>query len=67
MPTIKLNDQNLTIAEQQNLAGLLQELGYVPNSFAVAINQTFVARTDHPATILKDGDELIIVTAMQGG
>ena len=39
----------------------------VAEPFALAVNNEFVPRSQYGQTILKDGDEMDLVTPMQGG
>ena len=49
------------------LAALLDELDYGDTTVATAVNQAFVRAVDRPATPLKDGDAVEILTPRQGG
>ena len=50
-----------------NIQELIEILGYHDNSFAVAVNGTFVALKRYHDTILKNGDEIEILAPMVGG
>ncbi len=50
-----------------NIAELIEILGYHDNSFAVAVNGTFVALKNYHDTTLKNGDEIEILAPMVGG
>ena len=53
--------------EAGTLAALLDELDYGEATVATALNQSFVRAVDRPATPLKDGDAVEILTPRQGG
>ena len=54
-------------AETPALIDLLQTLGYTGDFFAVAVNRTVVPRTQYAATVLHEGNEVEILSPMQGG
>ena len=49
------------------LAALLDELDYGTSTVATALNQAFVRAVDRPATPLREGDTVEILTPRQGG
>ncbi len=49
------------------LAALLDELDYGEATVATALNRSFVRAVDRPATPLRDGDAVEILTPRQGG
>ncbi|ODN41803.1 sulfur carrier protein ThiS [Piscirickettsia litoralis] len=67
MIDIKRNGQIETIKENTVLKQALEQWDYQGASFAVAINCIFVPRCDFESTYLKEGDDVEIVTPMQGG
>ena len=67
MLTVKLNDQETHLDEPLNLARALQGWGYQGGGFAVAVNGVFVHRENHPQVVLKNDDEVIVLTPMSGG
>ncbi len=62
-----INGQKKNFAAPLDLQAALEQEGYSDMLVAVARNGTFVAKTDHSATKLNDGDEIEIVAPMQGG
>ncbi len=64
---INLNGSPMEIETNSNLEHMLDIWGYQKNMFAVAINKCFVAREHYAATILQTGDEVAVVSPMQGG
>jgi sulfur carrier protein len=63
---ISVNGRSRDVAAT-TLAALLAELDYGAATVATALNQAFVRAVDRPATSLKDGDAVEIVTPRQGG
>lgn len=64
---ITLNGQTTHINAKQSIQVFLQENGYADKLVAVAVNGSFVPRSDHAQTLLQEGDEIDIVAPMQGG
>ena len=64
---VLLNNQSIELATQSNLTTVLKTQGYQNQSFAVAINKTFIPKAQYDQVILKEGDDINIVTPMQGG
>ncbi|MCB1563173.1 MAG: sulfur carrier protein ThiS [Alphaproteobacteria bacterium] len=50
-----------------NIGGALKVEGYEGMLVAVAVNGHFVPKAQHGVSRLKDGDEVEIVSPMQGG
>ena len=61
---ITLNGEPTRLADATSVADLL---GADPRGRAVAVNGSVVPRDRHATTELADGDEVEIVTAVQGG
>jgi sulfur carrier protein len=49
------------------VAGLLARLALTPGRVAVEHNRAIVTRADHDRAILKEGDQLEVVTFVGGG
>ncbi|WP_226667137.1 sulfur carrier protein ThiS [Microbulbifer aggregans] len=65
---ITVNGEQVTLEKNSGtVAGLLQTLGYIGETFAVALNGDFVARATYGETPLNDGDSLDIVAPVVGG
>lgn len=58
---------DLVTDDERRLARVLAELGYRGKKVAVAVNETFVPRTDWCARVIEAGDRLDIVAPIQGG
>ncbi len=67
MPTITVNAEPKTFAIPLTIAELLSQLGRDPKKLAVELNRAVVPRAEHVATLLRDGDEVEIVTLVGGG
>ena len=65
--TIRLNGDPHTVTENTTVSGLLEELDIRGGAVAVEINRDIVPRAKHPSTVLRDEDEIEIVTAVGGG
>ena len=65
--TIRLNGEAHTVAADTTVSGLLEELSIRGGAVAVEINRAIVPRAHHPSTVIRDEDEIEIVTAVGGG
>lgn len=62
---IKVNNELRDIVEGSSLADILKEIPQAGT--ATALNGIFVPKDAREATILRDGDELTIISAAYGG
>lgn len=67
MPNIVLNGEPRAIAEGSTVAALVAELGLSPQQVAVERNRDIVPRGAHAQVVLREGDQLEIVTFVGGG
>ena len=67
MIKVSVNGQIQSIDLNITLKQLLINLNYITNSFAVAINTTFVPLDKYNTTIINDGDTIDILAPVQGG
>ena len=67
MLKLTVNGQEKTLDKSLPLNQALSEWGYRGNTFAVALNATFVPRSRYPETRLKDGDAIDILAPLSGG
>ncbi len=67
MPTITVNAEPKSISVPFTIAELLAQLGRDPKKLAVELNRDVVPRAEHAATLLREGDEVEIVTLVGGG
>lgn len=65
---IIVNNQQQTVNENTSLASLVDSvLGEKQKGVAVAVNDTVVAKTQWPSTLLQQNDNILIIKATQGG
>lgn len=64
---IVINDREHFVAEGTSVAGVLEILKLQAKFVAVELNRKVVSRANHSATILRDGDQLEVVTLVGGG
>lgn len=64
---ISLNGASMQCESGEILSVLLKRLGYENSGFAVAINDTFVSRSQYDAQQIESGDQIEVVAPMQGG
>lgn len=65
--TITLNGRERNCDAGTTVTGLLAELGLGPTGSAVAVNGEVLPRGTWPGRTLGDGDEVDVLTAVQGG
>ncbi|HSZ45743.1 MAG TPA: sulfur carrier protein ThiS [Streptosporangiaceae bacterium] len=65
--TVILNGQERRSADPLSLADAVALLTAAPSGVAAAVNGEVVRRAAWPLTQLADGDEIEVVTAVQGG
>lgn len=64
---ISLNGAARECPANTTVIELLQTLGYAGKRVAVERNGEIVPKSQHPETVLKEGDQLEIVVAVGGG
>ncbi|HYQ39144.1 MAG TPA: sulfur carrier protein ThiS [Pseudomonas sp.] len=64
---IQLNGEALELPEGQSVADLLARLDLTGRRVAVELNLDIVPRSQHAATLLRDGDRVEVVHAIGGG
>ena len=67
MIMITVNDASQEVSADTKVSELLQQLGYQNQAIAIAINETFVPRSQYDDTALHAQDKVEIVAPMQGG
>ena len=66
--TITINHQSEEIAEKATLQSIVfAQLGDKQNGIAVAVNHKVIPKAERADYILKDGDQILIIKATQGG
>lgn len=64
---ISINNEKHSFEQPLSVDALLQQLNIVKEKHAVAVNGDFVPRSNYNEHYLNDGDEVDILTAVQGG
>ena len=64
---ITVNGEAKPVEDSVTVADLVRDRGSSGAAVAVAVNMTFVPRSAHATTKLKDGDDVEIVEPRQGG
>lgn len=67
MPKLSLNGEQITLLDLKSLSDLLDDQGYQSQKIAVAINGSFVPRSQYGETIINDSDEVDVIQAVGGG
>lgn len=67
MISVTYNGQPKKIGKEMTLLQFLNQEKYEGKGFAVAVNQTFVARETYPLYTIQAGDSIEVVGPMQGG
>lgn len=64
---VKLNDKTITIPANSSLEECLNINNISTKGIATALNGTVIPANERLKTILKDGDNIIIIKAFYGG
>ena len=64
---VKLNGAPRELPDASTVAQAVAELTAAPSGVAAAVNGDVVPRRSWDATMLRDGDQVEVVTAVQGG
>ncbi|MDO4790500.1 MAG: sulfur carrier protein ThiS [Porphyromonas sp.] len=64
---ITLNREPIEIPENCSLETLLKDHGWESGHVAVAINKTIIKRTAWAETVIRSGDDILIIGAVRGG
>ncbi len=67
MITITLNGEQAQLSPELFLSEAIEQWGYENQAFAIAINKSFVPRSAYQAVTLKEGDQIELVSPVQGG
>ncbi len=67
MITVSLHENTFELTPNISLADALAHLKIQDPMYAIAINKTFIPRSQYRTTTLHDGDKIELVTPMQGG
>lgn len=65
---ITLNDASVSVFEGISIEGLLSEKQLLERKgIAVAVNQTVIPKENWSTHVIQENDQIIIITATQGG
>ncbi|MFT6254514.1 MAG: sulfur carrier protein [Granulosicoccus sp.] len=64
---ISLNDEKIEFEESLSVILLLERQGFQGDKIALAINGSFVPRSQYAETNINDGDEVDVIQAVGGG
>jgi sulfur carrier protein len=64
---VKLNGAPRELPDASTVAQAVAELTAAPSGVAAAVNGDVIPRRSWDATMLRDGDQVEVVTAVQGG
>jgi sulfur carrier protein len=64
---VKLNGEARELPDGSTVARAVAELTSAPSGVAAAVNGDIVPRGSWAAALLRDGDQVEVVTAVQGG
>ncbi len=67
MITIKLNGETKTLEENLSLQQAIDSWNIETQSFAVAVNEDFIPKSNYNSTLLQANDEVELLIPMQGG
>lgn len=67
MINIKVNNKTHQLQSDSSLQSLLNALHIPFNGIAVAVNKKIITQADWEHKTLNEGDDIIIITATQGG
>ena len=65
MIAIYLNTQRIELQKPCSLIDILHN--HIDGNFAIAVNRKFIAKAHYANYILQDGDQIEMITPMQGG
>lgn len=65
--TVTINDKTVMVQPMTTLDRLMADNGINPAGTAVAVNGTVVTPTQWQATMLRDGDAILVFKAFYGG
>tara|TARA_R110001592_G_scaffold67059_1_gene205845 strand:+ start:18233 stop:18433 length:201 start_codon:yes stop_codon:yes gene_type:complete len=64
---ITLNGDAFELNEGAKLIDLIAHLGLIGKRFAIEVNEEIIARSEHHAFLISDGDCVEVVQAIGGG
>jgi len=67
MITIKVNNKEYQFTAQTALQEVINQLEIPLNGIAVAVNENIISKTNWSNTIVNQNDNVLVITATQGG
>ena len=67
MIKLSINGETRELPESITIQEMLKELGYDNQWLGIAINTEFISKDKHQETIIKEGDQIDILSPIQGG
>jgi len=67
MINIFLNGEGSTLNKSESLDIALTKWGYQDGCYAVAVNETFVPRSQYHQQLINEGDRIDVVSPLEGG
>jgi len=67
MIQVTINGEPKQLQKNTTISEMLTQLDYQNEWLGVAINTTFISKTEHNQTIIKEGDNIDILSPIQGG
>ena len=67
MISVTLNGEAREMSDSLTLSVAMGSWSYQGDSFAVAINETFIPRSQYGQTEIKNGDSIEVVSPLEGG
>ena len=67
MIQVSINGKPQQLKPDTTIQEMLKALDYQNKWIGVAINTTFIRKTAHEKTIIKEGDQIDILSPIQGG
>jgi sulfur carrier protein len=64
---VQVNGTEREVPDGATVTGLLAALAVPARGVAVAVDGAVIARTDHDRTVVPDGADVQVLTAVQGG
>lgn len=64
---VRVNGSEREVPDGATVTEMLAALGVPPKGVAVAVERQVVARAEHDTTVVPDGAEVEVLTAVQGG
>ncbi|MEJ2416140.1 MAG: sulfur carrier protein ThiS [Exilibacterium sp.] len=67
MIKVSLNNETRELPAQTHLGDAIEQWRFDGQNIAIAVNGTFIPRTDYTHTLLNQGDQIDIVKPVGGG